>query len=158
MSRYLCPVCRAPRKTELRDELSAQTHFKIASTTFAVSALSYLAGGWVYAWQALFLYLPLWAMAEFVHWVKMREAAKCKACGFDPILYKRDWKAARRKVEDRLNGVVAELKGKNSLLQSTKSETPTQTIVPTAAPTDGENVNKAAAVVAPKSLNSDRNA
>jgi hypothetical protein len=62
------------------------------------------------ALKSLVLYLPLWGIAEFFHGVRMREATKCTVCGFDPVLYRHDWWAARKIVEDRLNVTVGEMK------------------------------------------------
>jgi hypothetical protein len=110
MTRYLCPVCRAPRKTNLKDELPFSAHLRIGVTVISVSSICYLVSGLELAGRTAFLYLPLWAVSEFVHWVKMREAAKCSACGFDPVLYQRDWRAARSRVENRLGDVAEELR------------------------------------------------
>jgi hypothetical protein len=116
MAQYLCPVCRAPRKTQLKDDLPLSSHLKILSSVLALSSLSYLLGGWDLAWRACFLYLPFWAISEFIHWVKMREAAKCQACGFDPILYQKDWRAARHKIENRMGNVIEELKNQGHFI------------------------------------------
>lgn len=110
MNRYFCPVCRAPRKANFQDELPIRIHLRIAASVAVVSSISYLISGFELAWRTAFLYLPLWAVSEFMHWVRMREATKCQACGFDPILYKRDWRAARKQVENRLGDVVEELR------------------------------------------------
>lgn len=112
MSGYLCPVCRSPRKTELRDHISWHAHLQIALITFAASGVLYLWGGLSIAWRGVLFYLPQWAIAEFLHWARMREAAKCEACHFDPILYQKDPMAARRQVEAKLNIFVTDLKMK----------------------------------------------
>jgi hypothetical protein len=112
MPRYLCPVCRAPRREDLRDDLTFETHFKMAFTILALAAFCYLLKGWGLAFRSLFFYLPLWAGMEFVHWVRVRQATKCAACGFDPILYRKDWRAARRKVEARLGELSTQLRAR----------------------------------------------
>ncbi len=112
MSGYLCPVCRAPRKTELRDHISPYAHLQIALGTLALVGVLYVWGGGLIAWRGTFFYLPLWASAEFMHWARMREAAKCEVCHFDSVLYGRDPMAARRQVEAKLNIFVSDLKGK----------------------------------------------
>lgn len=119
MTQYLCPVCRAPRKAQLKDDLPLSTHVRILSAVAALSSLSYLVGGWDLTWRTAFLYLPLWAISEFIHWVKMREAAKCHACAFDPILYQRDWRAARHLIENRMSNVIDELRIKGHYIPST---------------------------------------
>ncbi len=78
--------------------------------TAAISGLAYFFGGATLALKTLYSYLPLWALAEFAHGIHLREMTKCRVCGFDPILYKRDWKAARIKVELKLNALSANLK------------------------------------------------
>lgn len=144
MSRYLCPVCRAPRKTNLQDELPVSAHFRIAVTVVAVSSVAYLVSGWELAWRTAFLYLPLWAVSEFVHWVKMREAAKCGACGFDPILYQRDWRAARSRVENRLGDVAEELKNQGRYVPQKLRQSATGAKAPAAAALSAESsTNKA---------------
>ena len=110
MTQYFCPVCRAPRRANLSDEIDFATHLRIFATVLAVSGVGYLYNGWLLAAKLALLYLPLWVSAEFVHWVKMREATKCKVCDFDMILYKKDWRAARTKVEAKLNAVMGGIK------------------------------------------------
>jgi hypothetical protein len=107
---YLCPVCRSARETDLSDGLSWGTHFKITLTTIFVTGLLYFYDGLPLAWRGVLLYLPLWAGAEFIHWVRMREAAKCRTCDFDPVLYRRNPAEARRRVEAKLNVFVDDLK------------------------------------------------
>lgn len=53
--------------------------------------------------RVAFFYLPLWAFAEYLHGVRMRHSVKCEVCDFDPLLYKKDWRAARKIVEEKLN-------------------------------------------------------
>jgi len=118
MSKYLCPVCRAPRKSDLKDDLPFSSHLKIFISVGTIVSLSYLVGSWDLAWRTAFLYLPFWAISEFIHWVKMREAAKCFACGFDPILYQRDWRAARHQIENRMGHVIEELKNQGRFIPS----------------------------------------
>lgn len=110
MSGYLCPVCRAPRNTDLRDHISGRTHLQIALITLACIAVLYFIGGPQIGWKGILFYLPMWAGSEFFHWAKMREATKCRSCDFDPVLYQRDPLAARRQVEAKLNVFVDDLK------------------------------------------------
>jgi hypothetical protein len=107
MARFLCPVCRAPRDVDLREHISLDAHLKIASTALALASLGYHFRGVLFAFKlTLFVYLPLWAISEFLHWARVRRDSRCPHCHFDPILYKKDWKAARVVVETRLMGIA----------------------------------------------------
>jgi hypothetical protein len=86
--------------------LSFKTHSQIFLLAIFFSGLAYFAFGWEGAIKSSIVYLPLWAGAEFLHWVKMRQSTKCLACGFDPILYQKDWRKAREQVETKLRTVV----------------------------------------------------
>lgn len=114
-SKYLCPVCRAPRNVELSDLLPATTHLRIGLITFAISGIGYLIGGPAVAWKLSVSYLPLWAGSEFFHWAKMREATKCLTCDFDPVLYQKNPMEARKRVEAKLGALAEDLK--NRILQ-----------------------------------------
>lgn len=109
MAEYLCPVCRAPRDAELKDHISFLAHVRIAFLVGALSLVFRLFGA--APWKAAVFYLPLWAVAEFFHWARMREAAKCRTCDFDPILYRKNPLEARRRVEAKLTQAVDGLKG-----------------------------------------------
>ncbi|MBS1984168.1 MAG: hypothetical protein JST16_08345 [Bdellovibrionales bacterium] len=111
MSGYICPVCRAPRDTELRDHISWQAHLRIALIVGAAAAVAYYFSGIATAGRIAFFYLPLWAGSEFVHWAQMREASKCHNCDFDPVLYQKNPVEARRRVEAKLNTYVENIKG-----------------------------------------------
>jgi len=97
-----CPVCRSPRKADLRDHLSAKTHVQILAVVMTLASSLLLLSGWPAAIKSLLFYLPLWGICEFVYGVRVREATKCPTCHFDPVLYRRDWRAARVKVEKKL--------------------------------------------------------
>jgi hypothetical protein len=86
-----------------------KTHFQIFLITGILVGIVYLTlGGWS-ASKAILAYLPLWTVAEWVHWLRIREAARCRTCDFDPLLYRRDRKAARRRVEIRMQGLSEEM-------------------------------------------------
>jgi hypothetical protein len=97
----------------LTDTLPWGVHFKILSFVLALIGLIYLAQGLGLALRSTVIYLPIWACAEFFHWVRMRERAKCRVCSFDPVLYKKDWRAARARVEARLSKMAVEVKERN---------------------------------------------
>jgi hypothetical protein len=105
MSQYLCPVCRAPMKRDLKARISLLRHFQILLLTISLVGLAYLVIGPYAAMKASIVYLPIWAIFEFLHWVQMREALNCKVCDFDPMLYQRDWKRARARIEQKMTKV-----------------------------------------------------
>jgi len=77
-------------------------HLQIAMLTSAIVGGVYAVAGLEMALKSLIVYLPLWGVCEFVNGVRVREAARCGACGFDPILYRQDRQKARAQVEARL--------------------------------------------------------
>lgn len=97
---------------ELTDLLPATTHVRIGLITFAISGIGYLIGGPTVAWKLTASYLPLWAISEFFHWAKMREATKCLTCDFDPVLYQKNPLEARRRVEAKLGAMAEDLKSR----------------------------------------------
>jgi len=112
MAKYLCPVCRSPLHKALHGRLAGVTHLQIFLLTVAISGGLYFLQGWEGGVKGAFFYLPLWGLAEFIHWVSVRDAARCGTCDFDPMLYKRDWRAARQRVENRMNRLSGELQEK----------------------------------------------
>ncbi len=105
MSQYLCPVCRAPMNRDLSPRIPFIRHFQIALLTTSLVGLVYLLIGPYAAMKASIVYFPIWAVFEFLHWVQMREALNCKVCDFDPMLYQRDWKRARARIEQKMTKV-----------------------------------------------------
>jgi hypothetical protein len=109
MSRYLCPVCRSSTKAAPQTGLNFKSHLQILFiTAFLVATTYYLIGPWGAA-KATLAYLPIWTLAEWVHWLKVREALRCRVCDFDPMLYQRDWRMARKKIEIRMLKLSEEL-------------------------------------------------
>ena len=80
-------------------------------TTVLCAAVYFTLGPWA-AVKASLSFLPLWTLAEWVHWLKIREAFRCRTCDFDSMLYRRDWRAARRKVEIKMQGLSTELQAR----------------------------------------------
>ena len=124
-------MCRAPRKMKFEDSLPLATHLKIFSFVASVSGIVYLISDWPLALRSLVAYLPIWALCEFVHWVRMREGAKCRVCDFDPVLYKKDWREARRRIEAKLGKMADGVKVRTDarateLRQSREKNTPNQ--------------------------------
>jgi len=108
-TQYICPVCKTRAEKDLREHLSLGLHFRLIFVTLFVAFLAYQLGGAELAWKTLFLYLPLWAVGEFLHGVHLRHRVRCEFCGFDPLLYARDWREARRLVQAKLQGKVDEV-------------------------------------------------
>ncbi|MEO5668076.1 MAG: hypothetical protein ABIR96_08455 [Bdellovibrionota bacterium] len=112
MSRYLCPVCRSTMGNLPSSKLGLKAYVQILLITTVICAAVYFPlGPWAAARAAL-VFLPLWTAAEWVHWLKIREAFRCRTCDFDSMLYRRDWKAARRKVEIKMQGLSDELQAR----------------------------------------------
>lgn len=80
--------------------------------TIVLCAAVYLALGPWAALKATLGYLPLWTAAEWLHWLQLREALRCKVCDFDSMLYRRDWRAARRRVEIKMQGLSDEMQAR----------------------------------------------
>jgi len=109
MKRYICPVCRSAIQDLPRSGLSVKAHLQIFLITGVLVGSIYLGMGPWSAAKAVLAYLPIWTIAEWVHWLRIREAARCRTCDFDPLLYRRDRKAARRRVEIKMQGLSEEL-------------------------------------------------
>lgn len=112
----ICPVCRAPRNEKLTDNISPYRHLQLLLITLAICGLGYLIGGLPLALKLVIVYLPFWAVADYFHGIQMRKATQCPTCNFDPVLYRRDWKAARDQVEARLQKVVDDLRAQHLAL------------------------------------------
>ena len=80
-------------------------------TMFICAATYFLLGPWA-ATKASLVFLPLWTLSEWVHWLKIREALRCRTCDFDPMLYRRDWRAARRQVEIKMQGLSEDMQAR----------------------------------------------
>jgi hypothetical protein len=123
---HFCPVCRAPVKNHLHDSLTLKTHIQIVLITLFVSGLVHLIFGFEAALKSTVVYFIFWAIAEFLHWAQMRDRTKCRACGFDPILYRKDWRKARDQVESRLRGVVDQILNEQLKSKKVAQKTPGQ--------------------------------
>jgi hypothetical protein len=111
MNYYVCPVCRAPKKNKLQDALPMKTHMSIIIALVCIVGTMKALGAGDWSFKLGLLYFPLWGLAELVHWSKQRQQTKCRACGFDPFLYQRDWRAARSVVEGKLNKIKSDIIG-----------------------------------------------
>ena len=148
MGDVLCPVCRSKRNVRLTDRLDFSTHIKLALCTIAGAGILYAFNGFEAALKAIVFYLPMWAVAEFIHGARMREAVKCEACDFDPFLYQRDWRAARARVEAKLTLVSDDLKVQIQRHMPLPPKAVTQQI----APVIGKSVEKAIIPSAPRDV------
>ena len=108
-NRYLCAVCRSKLPQVPSRTLPLKTHIQIISATAAFVAVAGLAFGTWAAVKAALIYLPIIMLAEWVQWLRIREAVRCKTCHFDPMLYRRNWRAARKQVEAQMHVVSGEL-------------------------------------------------
>jgi hypothetical protein len=155
MEHYLCPVCRAPMNRDLSGHMPKMRHVQITLLTILASALCYLTLGVQAAAKSLLVYLPFWAIFEFLHWVQMRESLQCRVCDFDPMLYQKDWRKARLKVEGKMTKVHKEIEAEiqarierlRPLAQKVAASTETaktQSVPTEAAKTSRENAEAAA--------------
>ena len=93
-------------------KLGVKVYVQLILITTLLCAGVYLAlGPWAAA-KAVLGFLPLWTLAEWVHWLRIREALRCRVCDFDSMLYRRDWKAARRKVEIKMQGLSEDMQAR----------------------------------------------
>jgi hypothetical protein len=90
-------------------KLSLKAYVQIILITTVICAGAYFALGPWAGVKASLSFLPLWTAAEWGHWLRIREALRCRVCDFDSMLYRRDWKAARRKVEIKMQGLSDEM-------------------------------------------------
>lgn len=64
-----------------------------------LSAVFTLAAWPIFEWKGLVAFVPFWAFFEVVYRIRLRAVLTCPHCGFDPVLYMRDVKAARAEIE-----------------------------------------------------------
>lgn len=84
-------------------------HLRLGAAVGIIAACTALLSGPGLAFKSLFLYLPLWAVGEFLQGKKARGLTRCQTCHFDPMLYARDWRAARKLVEAKLGSLSTEI-------------------------------------------------
>lgn len=107
--RYLCAVCRSKLPPLPDRHIGFSMHLKLLMTTaFFVMCVGLTMGGWA-AVKASIFHLPLVLIAEWFQWLKIRSALRCKTCDFDPMLYRSNWRMARKQVERKLRNHSDEL-------------------------------------------------
>jgi len=95
MARAYCPLCSKEINFRLPKRPTPRHVFQVAFT-------SLLAVWLLWPWlgiKGVVVFIPLWGAFEFIFRVLKRQQVVCTHCGFDPVLYKRDRKLARQKVE-----------------------------------------------------------
>lgn len=107
--RFLCAVCRSKLPPLPQRHLGLAMHLKLLMTTgFLVMSVGLMMGTWAGVKASLF-HLPLVLIAEWFQWLKVRSALRCKTCDFDPMLYRSNWRMARKQVERKLRHHSEEL-------------------------------------------------
>jgi hypothetical protein len=113
--RFFCPLCSQHQSTNTIERVAWQHHLQLALLTLATTLVAWP----FFGIDGLLFYLVWWAGFEVVYRLRKREALVCRNCGFDPFLYKRDPKVARKAVQaywqDRIerDGLFEGLKLKN---------------------------------------------
>jgi hypothetical protein len=108
-AKYICPVCRTPVSAPEMTSLNAGTHIRLMLVTLAVAGGITFVAGTQAGLKSLLFYLVFWAAAELWKGLSVRDKTRCTVCDFDPMLYQRDWRAARRQVETKLSRISMDL-------------------------------------------------
>lgn len=104
---YLCPVCRTPIRKDVRNRPSIWFHLRLMFGLGILMGIAYLVDPGLWVLKFLPFYLPVWACAEFFHFLQLRVDLNCPTCDFDPVLYRHQWREARGKVEKKLKTLEA---------------------------------------------------
>lgn len=95
---FICPICLAERQLKQELRFGRIKHYLSAFATTAVAML--LCWPW-FGWKGIVLFVPLWAIFEFVYLGVLRGSLVCKNCGFDPYLAKSNPERAAQEVKKR---------------------------------------------------------
>lgn len=109
---FLCPVCQSKIQANLKSQIGFFAHLQITFVVAAICTLFYFFDGLEMALKVSLLYLPIWGVVEFFHWMQVRNNAICPTCDFDTFLYVRDVRRARTRIETRLNNLESVAKEK----------------------------------------------
>ena len=93
---FYCPNCKAPRTLPFRPRIGGWKDYGRIGLTSAAFTLA----TWpLLGWKGFVSFVPLWAIYEVYHRMKVRSVIPCDKCGFDAYLYARDVDAARDAIE-----------------------------------------------------------
>lgn len=102
---FFCPFCSSQRRLPFRPRPGGVKHFSqvgIAAVFFMVTTWSW------FSWKGIVSFVPFWIVFEAVYRARVRGAASCSQCGFDPFLYLTDAGRARQVIEQHWRKKFAE--------------------------------------------------
>jgi hypothetical protein len=102
---FFCPQCKTPRRIPYRSRPGGFKQYAQIGLTSVV--VTFATWPWLGA-KGIVSFLPIWITFEVLYRSRVRAALNCEQCGFDPILYLSDVKAARREIEDHWKRKFAE--------------------------------------------------
>lgn len=94
-NKVYCAFCRVPQK------VYAHKHVPLVALLahgLVAAILSYVVWG-AFHWSALLLFMSLSLITELLFQLKWRQSVVCRACGFDPVVYKRNPEQAAQEVK-----------------------------------------------------------
>lgn len=94
--KFYCPHCKGERRISNRpNPFQFGYLFKVFITTVFFMMLTWS----VFGWHGFVIFFPLWIVFEIYFRIKTRASLICERCGFDPVLFLRDVKLAKKEVE-----------------------------------------------------------
>lgn len=81
-----CGFCRLPHKVYNRKHIS---WIEVMSFALMAGIVSFIGWG-EFHWASLLVFLLGTLWTEFMFQFRWRQSIKCKSCGFDPMIYKRN--------------------------------------------------------------------
>ena len=104
MTRVFCTLCSKPYHLTVAKKLRPVDFARMAITTFLVS----IALAPFIEWKGIVSVIPIWIFYEAAMRFKKRQEVICPHCGFDPILFRRDRKKAKKRVQEFWEVKIAE--------------------------------------------------
>lgn len=94
--KFFCPHCKIERRLPYRAQPGGfRQIFQVALT----SAVFTIATSYWWQWKGVVVALPLWILFEVYYRIFVRSLLSCQNCGFDPYLFLRDHKLAKKEIE-----------------------------------------------------------
>lgn len=93
---FYCPLCTTPRKLPSAPRPSARHFVQIGLTSLMITVVAWR---WL-EWKGIVSFIPLWICFEVLYRLRMRRAAHCDHCGFDPYLFLVDQDQAKAAVTE----------------------------------------------------------
>lgn len=101
---FYCPLCRVPRRLPGPPRPTSRHMIQIGLTSLVFMLATW---SW-FEWKGVVVFVPLWITFEVLYRVRVRRAAHCESCGFDPFLFMVDHGRARTEVENYWRNKLAE--------------------------------------------------